>query len=584
MALDEFLYGRVVNHFKKKKEQKIALENRTVFLADEATRLTIIASAIAGKKIEIFAAEREGGYKNENFFLPFSFGLLPEKSVNKQFYIYRTIYLACQYLLKQNWEAGERSLAESQQAALDNREEVLKLMFADFSSMDEVYHVFLTYFESNPTKQGVDYSFLYGKWMTNEAKTESNKLANINDKTKQSNTTNPTTTIKAKAVEEIKTLVVDKKAQEDYVLTHNFENVETADEFDGTWRDFDGSDELEDHQEALDELNMKLVVRVDDAAHSVYQAEFLENTNIAESEKHTDAEVCLTYDEWNYKTRSYKQGFSKLYPKKHRGLDAAYVQTTLRNNASELMSLRKMLANVNNKYQWVRRQTEGQELDLDSVTDYFVDVHSNRTPNENIYRSSRKTQKDISILLLLDVSLSSDGYVDGYKILDIEKQVALLFGEILNEYEIDFAVDCFHSKTRNYSTYLTVKDFDDDWNKAKNNIGSIEATGYTRIGTAIRHSASLLQKREAKKKWLILLSDGKPNDFDKYEGKYGINDVQQALREFKQLGLNSYALAVEATAKYYLPRMFGQNNYQIVSSPQDLIRSLVVLYEKIKYS
>ena len=54
MALDEFLYGRVVNHFKKKKEQKIALENRTVFLADEATRLTLIASAIAGKKIEIF--------------------------------------------------------------------------------------------------------------------------------------------------------------------------------------------------------------------------------------------------------------------------------------------------------------------------------------------------------------------------------------------------------------------------------------------------------------------------------------------------------------------------------------------------
>ena len=30
-------------------------------------------------------------------------------------------------------------------------------------------------------------------------------------------------------------------------MTHNFEKVETADEFNGAWRDFDGEDELEDH-------------------------------------------------------------------------------------------------------------------------------------------------------------------------------------------------------------------------------------------------------------------------------------------------------------------------------------------------
>ena len=53
------------------------------------------------------------------------------------------------------------------------------------------------------------------------------------------------------------TLNFDKKQQEDYVLLHNFEKVETAEEFNGNWRDFDGSDELEEHQEALEELNMK---------------------------------------------------------------------------------------------------------------------------------------------------------------------------------------------------------------------------------------------------------------------------------------------------------------------------------------
>ncbi|MCB0697573.1 MAG: VWA domain-containing protein, partial [Chitinophagaceae bacterium] len=101
--------------------------------------------------------------------------------------------------------------------------------------------------------------------------------------------------------------------------------------------------------------------------------------------------------------------------------------------------------------------------------------------------------------------------------------------------------------------------------------------------TALRHSGALLDKRNAKNKWVILISDGKPNDFDKYEGKYGINDVKQALRELKQKNINSYALAIEAQAKYYLPQMFGQNHYQILTTPVELLNSLVKLYEKLKY-
>ena len=65
--------------------------------------------------------------------------------------------------------------------------------------------------------------------------------------------------------------------------------------------------------------------------------------------------------------------------------------------------------------------------------------------------------------------------------------------------------------------------------------------------------------------------------------KYGIKDVKQALAELKQQQINSYALAIETTAKYYLPQMFGENHYQIVSSPSDLTTSLIKLYEKIKY-
>lgn len=79
------------------------------------------------------------------------------------------------------------------------------------------------------------------------------------------------------------------------------------------------------------------------------------------------------------------------------------------------------------------------------------------------------------------------------------------------------------------------------------------------------------------------MSDGKPNDYDKYEGKYGVQDVKQALYELKSKSINSYALAIEAQAKYYLPQMFGQNHYQIITTPVELLKALVKLYEKIKY-
>jgi len=219
---------------------------------------------------------------------------------------------------------------------------------------------------------------------------------------------------------------------------------------------------------------------------------------------------------------------------------------------------------------------------LDALTDLFVDVNSRQTPTEKVYLSKRKKEKDISILLLLDISLSSDGYAAGNRVIDVEKQVSILFGEILDEYNIDFSINCFYSKTRNHSSYITVKSFDEDWNQSKFKIGAVEPSGYTRIGAALRHSGALLSQRETKNKWVILISDGKPNDYDKYEGSYGVNDIKQALRELNEKHINSYALAIEAQAKYYLPQMFGQNHYQILTTPVELLKSLVQLYEKIR--
>ncbi|MEO6902589.1 MAG: VWA domain-containing protein [Bacteroidia bacterium] len=584
MALDEYLFGRFARYIKKKKTESDN-KNSTVFFADIKQRLTIIARALTSKAIDVYPAEREGGYKNNSFFFPSAVSLFQDYNQNLSFYFFRVLYLSIQKQKELNWHRTEDiTNEEAQRLARENSQPVLEQMFSEFSNTEELYNEYINLLTPKLNqKEAIDMSWFYGKWMKDSVtKEDGKKLKNFNDKTKTANDHSPKTTLKAKPVEEVVNLTVDAKQQEDYVMTHNFEKVETAEEFTGSWRDFDGSDELEKHEEALSELNMKYTVRVDDTAHSLYQADFIENTNIAECEDTASTGACIQYPEWDYSKRMYKNNFCKLYPTTQLKSDSAYYKNTLARNASTLMGLRKMLTNVNNKWKQHRRQSQGDEFDIDALINLFVDVHTGHTPSENIYISNRKKEKDISILLLLDISLSSDSYVAGNRVLDIEKQTAILFGEILNEFKIDFSINCFYSKTHNYSTYLTLKEFDEGWNNAKLKIGAPEPLGYTRIGTALRHSGELLSTRDSKNKWVILLSDGKPNDFDKYEGRYGIEDVKQAIRELGEKQINSYALAIEASAKYYLPQMFGQNHYQILSSPVELLTSLAKLYEKIK--
>ncbi len=586
MALDEFIFGKFANYFKRRRENALSANEAAVKLEDIKGRLTIFARAITGAPIDIYPAEREGGYKNDNFFLPTLFSEFLTYELNISFYLFRVVYLSVQKNLKINWTGAiEHELQESREKALESSVQILGVLFEEFPPVEEIYNQIRSHYEGMVTdKLPVDYTFVYGKWMRNEPSISSdNQLKNFSEKVKKAIEEEIKTILKAKPVEEVITLEVDEKQQEDYVMTHNFEKIDTAEEHDGGWRDFDGDDDMDKHGNALEELNMKYTVRVDDAVHSVYQADFVENTTVSESATMDAKGHHVTYDEWDYKKRSYKRDFCKVYPKSLSESNADYYRKTIIKNAGTLVGLRKMLTNVNNKFQQQRRQTQGEEFDIDAITDLYVDVQSGHTPSEKIYLSKRKKEKDLSILMLLDTSLSSDGYAADNKVIDVEKQVSILFGEILNEFNVDFSIDSFFSKTRNHATYTTIKAFDEDWNKAKLKVGAIQPEGYTRIGTAIRHSGALLDKRNTKNKWLILISDGKPNDYDKYEGKYGINDVKQALRELNQRQINSYALAIEAQAKYYLPQMFGQNHYQILTTPVELLQSLVKLYEKIKH-
>ncbi len=586
MDIEQLIFKRLINFFKKNKEESQEVIDRTVDLATLYPRLSLISRAITGENIEVIGSEREGGWKDDIFFLPKSISLFEDIDLNINFYLFRVFYLSIQKKAHYNWKYNEDfSIEESQQKAAEVSNTILQFLFVEYPGLQEIFQDFLDNYPSKKDAKGnemKDTSWLYGRFMKNTLDYERKKyLENINKQTAPALNDDITTEIEAQSADEIEVLQVDKYQQEQYVMTHNFEKVDTIDEFNGNWRDFDGDDSLQDDLEALQEYNLKHTVRVDDPVHSVYKAAFKGSAQISESAEILDDSFHLLYPEWDFSKREYKQNYCKVFPKLVEKDATNYYKKTITENRQTLLKLRKMFAMLNNNFEQTRRQPQGDNFDLDATTDLFVDILSKQTPSEKIYLHRKKAKKEISLLFLLDLSLSSDGYSKGNRIIDVEKQVSILFGEVLNEYSIDFQIDGFFSKTRNHTAYVNLKDFDKSWDSEKNNVGSAQAQGYTRIGPAIRHAASIIEKRKTRKKWLILLSDGKPNDYDRYEGKYGINDIKQALRETKSKGIENFALAIEEQAKYYLPQMFGKNHYSIISTPMEMIISLTKLYKRI---
>jgi len=109
---------------------------------------------------------------------------------------------------------------------------------------------------------------------------------------------------------------------------------------------------------------------------------------------------------------------------------------------------------------------------------------------------------------------------------------------------------------------------------ARARVGAIKPGYYTRMGAAIRHATQQLAVRPERKRLLMLLTDGKPNDLDLYEGRYGIEDTRHAIHEAHTAGLTPFCVTIDESGHDYLPLLFGQRGYALVHRPEDLVNKL----------
>lgn len=165
--------------------------------------------------------------------------------------------------------------------------------------------------------------------------------------------------------------------------------------------------------------------------------------------------------------------------------------------------------------------------------------------------------------------------------LDVTRESVLILGEVSELLGDQLEVLCFASNTRNHCRVWTIKAVDEPWSAGRARLGMMEPQGYTRMGPALRHATVRMQEISAKHKLLLLLTDGKPTDYDRYEGRYGREDVKMAVREAHRSGVTIHALGLDPSALAALPSMFGVGGWELIRHLGELPRAMTRAYGRL---
>jgi len=249
---------------------------------------------------------------------------------------------------------------------------------------------------------------------------------------------------------------------------------------------------------------------------------------------------------------------------------------TLRVTARQL---RRRLEVVRDAPRALYGQDSGDDLDLDAWVRFQADhanLHAPCSDTPPIYTRRARLERSLATLLLADLSLSTDAYATPQaRVIDVIRDALFVFGEALQAAGDPFAIWGFSSVRRGHVRMQHLKTFEEPWSATSQaRVGAIKPGYYTRMGAAVRHATLQLATRPERKRLLMLLTDGKPNDLDVYEGRYGLEDTRQAVREAHATGLIPFCVTIDEQAHDYLPLLFGQNGYAMVRQPQELLRQL----------
>lgn len=288
----------------------------------------------------------------------------------------------------------------------------------------------------------------------------------------------------------------------------------------------------------------------------------------------------FTYPEWNYRKQRYQDDHCRVLSGLHE--DEGDSSTPDDQTRRRIRRVRQQFEALRPRREWLRGQVDGNELDMDAVVRAHCDLAAVGDNSAGLYMSTRAQARDLAISILIDVSLSTDAWVEDRRVIDIEKEALLVLAHGLASCGDDYSIQSFTSHRRHRVWVNTLKTFDEPMNDVtERRIAALKPGHYTRMGAAVRHTAAELSKRPNRHRLLLVLSDGKPNDSDYYEGRYAIEDTRRAILEARRQELKVFGVTIDRDAQSYIAHLFGRGGYAMVHKPEHLSQALPSIYRQI---
>lgn len=275
------------------------------------------------------------------------------------------------------------------------------------------------------------------------------------------------------------------------------------------------------------------------------------------------------YPEWDYRIGVLRQAWSTVHEREVTSAQAGSADRLLSRHAYLVAALERVVSALRQQGRArLRRQYEGEEVDLDAAVGAAVELRSRHAPELRVYaRQPLHSRQDVTVLLLLDLSESAnDRPADSRNsVLELTRDASLLLAVVLERLGERFAVHGFSSNGRHEVGYTHFKNFEERCGAAaRERIAGMTAGWSTRLGVALRHAGAALAGQPGERKLLLVLTDGQPSDIDVYDARYLTEDARHAVQTLRAGGIQTFCLNLDPRGDAYAARIFGSAHYQVL--------------------
>ena len=291
------------------------------------------------------------------------------------------------------------------------------------------------------------------------------------------------------------------------------------------------------------------------------------------------------YQEWDYQIQLHRPDWVTVYERRQpRGFveDIQAIIDEYKPVAHRIKQIIDLLTPEGVQRQ--RNMEDGDEVDINAAIDAMIAIRMGEQPNPRITMRNVLQTRDLSIVVLLDLSESTNEKMDGSDktVLELTREAATLVATAIEGIGDPFAIHGFASDGRHDVQYYRYKDFNQHFDdESKSRLAGMKGGLSTRMGGALRHAGQHLLKQQERRKLILLVTDGEPADIDERDPQHLRHDAKKAVEELYSTGVMTYCLTLDPHADNYVKRIFGENNYTIIDHVDRLPEQLPLLFASL---